>query len=99
MSSSGLVTPPASSAARRGKDTSYVPTFELVSSTWPWPSWRPPFQAVRAIRVGMRDLLRRRGSRAGPGAPTVTRRAAPRRDGVREVCVTRRAQPSVPAGR
>jgi len=33
MSSSGLVTPPASSAARFGKFTSKVPTFELVSST------------------------------------------------------------------
>src|SRR3954452_13477433 len=53
MSSSGLVTPPASSAARLGKLTSKVPTFELDSSTWPDPSCRVPFQAVRAVRVGM----------------------------------------------
>src|SRR4051812_6774932 len=53
MSSSGLVVPPASSAVRLGKDTSKVPTLELESSTWPAPSCRVPFQAVRAVRVGM----------------------------------------------
>ncbi len=30
-----------------------MPTLELDSSTWPEPSLRPPFQAVRAVRVGM----------------------------------------------
>src|SRR3954470_15557740 len=53
MSSSGLVVPWASSAARFGKDTSYVPTLLLVSSPWPDPSCRVPFQAVRAVRVGI----------------------------------------------
>ena len=53
MSSSGLVVPSAFSAARLGKDTSKVATPELVSSTWPPPSCRVPFQAVRAVRVGM----------------------------------------------
>ena len=53
MSSSGLVVPSASSAARLGNETSYVPSLELDSSTWPEPSCRVPFQAVRAVRVGM----------------------------------------------
>src|SRR5918997_5147193 len=53
MSSSGLVVPPASSAVRLGKDTSNVPTSELLSSTWPAPSCRVPFQAVRAVRMAM----------------------------------------------
>jgi len=51
-SSSGLVVPLASSAARLGKDTVKVPTPELVSSTSPLPSLSPPSQAVRAVRVG-----------------------------------------------
>ena len=38
---------------RTGKLTSNVPAPELVSSTWPEPSWSPPFQAVRAERVGI----------------------------------------------
>src|SRR3954449_9335134 len=67
MSSSGLVTPPASSAARFGKFTSKVPTLELDSSTWPDPSCRVPFQAVRAVRVGMRaSVVTSRSSRDGP---------------------------------
>lgn len=53
MSSSGLVVPSALSAARLGKETSYLPTPELTSSTWPEPSCRPPDQEVRAVRVGM----------------------------------------------
>ena len=53
MSSSGLVVPPASSAVRFGNETSNVPAPELVSSTWPLPSIRVPFQAVRAVRVDM----------------------------------------------
>src|SRR3954463_13125963 len=60
MSSSGLVVPPASSAARLGKFTSKVPTLELDSSTWPEPSCRVPVQAVRAVRVGMSAPYRRR---------------------------------------
>src|SRR3954469_11766104 len=65
MSSSGLVTPPASSAARFGKFTSKVPTLELDSSTWPDPSCRVPVQAVRAVRVGMRASVVT-SSRDGP---------------------------------
>ena len=53
MSSSGLVVPSAFSAVRLGKDTSRVATPELVSSTWPLPSFRVPFQAVREVRVAM----------------------------------------------
>src|SRR5512146_2293897 len=53
MSSSGLVAPPASSAARLGKDTSYVASLELVSSTLPEPCSRVPVQPVRAVRVGI----------------------------------------------
>src|SRR4051794_9127550 len=56
MSSSGLVVPPASSAARFGKSTWKVPAWLLVSSTWPEPVIREPFQAVRAVRVGMAVL-------------------------------------------
>ena len=40
-----------------GKDISNVPRPELLSSTWPEPSSNPPFQAVRAERVGMGDSL------------------------------------------
>ena len=69
MSSSGLVVPPASSAARLGKLTSKVPTLELDSSTWPEPSCRVPFQAVRAVRVGMRTSC-------GRGRPRPGRRCA-----------------------
>src|SRR5262249_16681290 len=41
------------SAERLGNDTSYVASWELVSSTWPEPWARLPVQAVVAVRVGM----------------------------------------------
>ena len=53
MSSSGLVVPSAASAVRFGQETSNVPTPDEVSSTCPEPSRRPPFQAVRAVRIAM----------------------------------------------
>ena len=62
MSSSGLVNPPASSAARLGKDTSNVASLELVSSTLPTPCSRVPVQPVRAVRVGMESPHRFRSS-------------------------------------
>ena len=40
MSSSGLVNPPASSAARLGNETSKVPTFELAGMETP-PTYNP----------------------------------------------------------
>src|SRR3954447_23376053 len=70
MRSSGLVTPPASSAARFGKLTSKVPTLELDSSTWPEPSCREPFHAVRAVRVGMRASVLMRSGWPLPGPAT-----------------------------
>jgi len=52
-SSSGLVTPSASSAVRLGNETSYVAICELTNSTRPDPSCRVPVQAVWAERVAM----------------------------------------------
>src|SRR5690349_15550191 len=65
MSSSGLVTPPASSAARRGNDTSKPLRPELVSATEPAPFWRSPFQVVVAVRVGIDASFRASAPRIG----------------------------------
>src|SRR3954469_14828871 len=86
ISSSGLVVPPASSAARWGKLTSKVPTLELESSTWPDPSCRVPFQAVRAVRVGMGFLptgaaLSWTARRRGPTRPACALPSARPRSG------------------
>ncbi len=46
-----------------------MPTFELESSTWPEPSLRPPFQAVRAVRVGIPAPFVWGRPRAEPSTP------------------------------
>src|SRR6185312_1036929 len=80
VTSSDRGAPPASAtrAARLGNDTSYVPTWELLSSTWPEPSCRLPVQAVRAVRVGIgRSFCRVGGSPPSPIRTRVASATAP----------------------
>ena len=70
VSSSGLVVPPASSAARFGNDTWNVPIPELVISGLPGAFLEFRIQAVLAVRVGI----------ATPFRPVQTIDATPLRD-------------------